>query len=145
MKTNKFTKQDGTNEALMSKNKRKLNSKKFYLIKKSRTLGKKTSFVVKKKINQEHPTDLWWVFQDSVCLSIYLTIRKENINSIGICVAHLRLGWRGNCWFLLRAGTKNYRICSFDVGGVRQAKSGFTLSSNQLTVPLDFNLPSASH
>lgn len=58
MKTNKFTKQDGTNEALMSKNKRKLNSKKFYLIKKSRTLGKKTSFVVKKKINQEHPTDL---------------------------------------------------------------------------------------
>lgn len=41
MKTNKFTKQDGTNEALMSKNTRKLNSKKFYLIKKSRTLGKK--------------------------------------------------------------------------------------------------------
>lgn len=85
-------------------------------------------------------TDIWWVFQDSVCLSVYLTISKENIDSTGIWVAHLRFGWRGNCWFLLTAGTRNYRRCSFDVGGVRQAKSGFTLSSNQLTVPLDFNL-----
>ena len=47
-----------TNEAPMSKNTRKLNSKKFYLIKKNRTVGKKASFVVKKIINQESATDI---------------------------------------------------------------------------------------
>jgi hypothetical protein len=42
----------------MSKNTRKLNSKKFYLIKKNRTLGKKASLVVKKIIKQGSATDL---------------------------------------------------------------------------------------
>lgn len=148
MKTNKLTKQDGTNNASMSKNTRKLNSKKLYLIKKNRTLGKKASFVVKRIINRENAIDLWLIFQNSTCIYIYLAINKENINSIGICIAHLRLVliWRGNCCFSLRAGTRNYRRCSFDVDGARQAaKSGFTFSSNQLTIPLDFHLPSANH